>query len=582
MQKIFWAKTESQKKRFREHEASVVISEDGSLEFKESSIITPKGKEKLNRLISVIPKETEKKVDISSVSYLFQELKTINVLLTNACNLSCSYCYEQHNKDFGRFTNESLLETYRFLVNSNNRQKKVFQFFGGEPLIHKDVILDFLEKNKIELNDNAKGDFNTTIGIITNGLLLTKELIDQYLSYDFTYMMVSLDTNRSEVDHREIGQENIDELLEKIKYITDEPKQQKRITIRCTLSRENAPFFVDFVEKLYERGIRKIVVHPLVLDSSRGFILWGDEEWKKLHSDILYVLDTFPELTIQFSEGVGKKGEENCMIGSDMIAIDASGDFSGCYFFTNQKSNFTSDTILGNLFQKKIYIDRYKKFQTEYSKMFEVEEQCKTCDYKNSCYQCPAGNLDTGSRMFRPDDMCQKIVKLFIDLQEDVTKKQVKKKYDIICDAVNTEGENISFSKGLSYLLFFNYFNYHPKTSLVHDENIYDIDDYRKIVFLWKTILQNEKQFKLTPEKFTQQISSLLTDDVCELDEFYYYLLERKGLEKPSKFIKASNSYQKSFYLCLMHMLILYSDYNPREENFSENLVYENCDTCKT
>ena len=64
MQKIFWVKTESQKKRFQEHKASVVISEDGSLEFKESSIITPKGKEKLNRLISVIPKEIEKKVDI--------------------------------------------------------------------------------------------------------------------------------------------------------------------------------------------------------------------------------------------------------------------------------------------------------------------------------------------------------------------------------------------------------------------------------------------------------------------------------------------------------------------------------------
>jgi uncharacterized protein len=580
MQKIFWTKTESQKKRFEDHKASVFVSENGSLEFRENNIITPKGNQKINRLISVIPKEEEKIVDISSVSYLFQELKNVNILLTNACNLSCSYCYEQHNKDFGRFTNESLLETYRFLVNSNKRQRKVFQFFGGEPLIHKDIILEFLEKNKDELYENARGDFNTTIGIITNGLLLTKDLIDKYLSYDFTYMMISLDTDRSEVDHREIGQENIDELLKKISYITEEPKQQKRITIRCTLSRENAPYFKDFVDKLYQRGIRKIVVHPLVLDSSKGFIRWDDNEWKKLHEDILYVLENYSEMTIQFSEGVGQKGEENCMIGSDMIAIDASGDFSGCYFFTNQKSNSTADTILGNLFQKKIYIDRYKKFQTEYAKMFEMEEQCKSCDYKNSCYQCPAGNLDTGSKMFRPDDMCQKIVKLFVDLQEDVAKKQFKKKYEIICNSVDVEGENISFVKGLSYLMFFNHFNYHPKLYLVHD-GVYEIEDYKKMIFLWKKMIENEINFKFDPENFTEQVKSLLTEETCEIDDFYYYLLEKKNIVLPKNKVKALNSYHRSFYLCLLHMLILHTDYKPREENYSENLVYENCTSCK-
>ena len=103
-----------------------------------------------------------------------------------------------------------------------------------------------------------------------------------------------------------------------------------------------------------------MVVHPLTLDSSQGFIRWDDWEWEKLHKDILAVLNTYTDLQIHFSEGVGQKEEENCMIGSDMIAIDASGDFSGCYFFTNQKGGPTADTILGNIYQDKIYLDRYK------------------------------------------------------------------------------------------------------------------------------------------------------------------------------------------------------------------------------
>jgi uncharacterized protein len=579
-QPIVWLKTEAQKKRFQDHKASVSTSEDGTLQFESHNIITPKGLEKTNKLISIVPKPEETIVPLSSVSYLFQELKQMNLILTNACNLSCSYCYEQHNKDFGRFTNESLLSAYRFLVEANNRQKKVFNFFGGEPLIHKDIILDFVRKNEKELQENARGDFNTVVGIVTNGLLLTKPLIDEFLSYDFTYILISLDTDRSEVDHREIGQENIDQLMEHIRYMPDAPKQEKRVTIRCTLARENAPFFTEFADNLYERGIRRMVVHPLVLDSSKGFIRWKDEEWSKLHADILTVLDKYADMQIHFSEGVGQKGEENCMIGSDMIAIDASGDFSGCYFFTNQKANSTSDTILGNLFHRNIYIDRYKTFQKEYARMFELEEQCQKCDYKNACYQCPAGNLDTGTRMFRPDDMCQKIVKLYIDLQEDISKKQFKKKYEVICGALEIEGENVTFAKAISYLMFYFHFNYHPKLEVVHD-GIYEIDDYRKMLFLWKNIISGDNIVNYTTTDFVSQIKDALTDDTLEIDEFYYFILKRGNLAPSNNKVAAITPYQRAFFLSLLHMIILQSMHKTYEGTFSERLIHDTSELSK-
>jgi len=573
-QPIVWLKSEAQKKRFQDHKASVSTSEDGTLQFESHNIITPKGLEKTNKLISIVPKPEETIVPLSSVSYLFQELKQMNLILTNACNLSCSYCYEQHNKDFGRFTNESLLSAYRFLVEANNRQKKVFNFFGGEPLIHKDIILDFVRKNEKELQENARGDLNTVVGIVTNGILLTKPLIDEFLSYDFTYILISLDTDRSEVDHREIGQDKIDQLMEHIRYMPDAPKQEKRVTIRCTLARENAPFFTEFADNLYERGIRRMVVHPLVLDSSKGFIRWKDEEWSKLHADILTVLDKYADMQIHFSEGVGQKGEENCMIGSDMIAIDASGDFSGCYFFTNQKANSTSDTILGNLFHRNIYIDRYKTFQKEYARMFELEEQCQKCDYKNACYQCPAGNLDTGTRMFRPDDMCQKIVKLYIDLQEDISKKQFKKKYEVICSALEVEGENVTFAKAISYLMFFFHFNYHPKLEVVHD-GIYEIDDYRKMLFLWKNIISGDNTVNYTTTDFVSQIKDALTEDTLEIDEFYYFILKRGNLAPSNNKVAAVSPYQRAFFLSLLHMIILQSMHKTYEGTFSERLIHD-------
>lgn len=561
---------QSQKKRLQDHKISVVDN-DGKLIFRSENIITPKGLQKENRLISIMPEGEEQIIAVDEAKYLFQELKQMNLILTNACNLSCSYCYEQHNRDFGRFTEESLLTTYRFLVNANQRQKKVFNFFGGEPLIHKDLILKFVKENEQELQENARGDFNTVVGIVTNGLLLTEKLVDEFLGYDFTYVLISLDTDRAEVDHREIGQDKIDRLMEIIRYMPDEPKQQKRVTIRCTLARENAPYFTDFADNLYDRGIRRMVVHPLVLDSAKGFIRWTDDEWNNLHKDILAVLDKYSDMQIHFSEGVGQKGEENCMIGADMIAMDGSGDFSGCYFFTNQKANGAGKAILGNLFQDKIYIDRYKSFQKEYAKMFEEEEQCKTCDYKNACYQCPAGNLDTGSaKMFRPDDMCQKIVKLYIDLQEDIAKKQFKLKYESISRAMEVEGENATFVKGLLYLMFYFHFNYHPKLETVHS----DIEgiEYENLLAVFQSLLKTEHGY-YTAKDFVSQVKSELTDDKVAIDDMYYEILDRGRLAPTNNKKVGDTPHKRAFFLSLLHMIILQDSHKTFEGSFSERLT---------
>jgi hypothetical protein len=204
--------------------------------------------------------------------------------------------------------------------------------------------------------------------------------------------------------------------------------------------------------------------------------------------------------------------------------------------------------------------------------MFEMEEQCQSCDYKNACYQCPAGNLDTGTRMFRPDDMCQKIVKLYIDLQEDISKKQFKKKYDVICNSVSVEGENITFAKALSYLMFYFYFNYHPKLEVVHD-GIYDIKDYRQLLAVWKKMINGDITPKFIASDFSNQLESLLTEEIVEMDDFYYFVVQRGNLAPVNRKVKAETAFQKSFFLSLLHMIILQSMYKTYEGTFSERLL---------
>jgi radical SAM protein with 4Fe4S-binding SPASM domain len=413
---------EAQKQRLSSHERSVVEVDGKLVTTIEEINISGKGK-KNNKLVSVKPKDEEAAVPFTQAEELFKDLVQVNAMLTNACNLSCSYCYEQHNKDFGRFTKESLKQVYDWLNSRNNGQKKVFQFFGGEPLIHKPLIKEFMETYDEELRANYDNYRGTYLSMCTNGLLLNDEFTEFYFGKPYTHMMISLDTFNSAIDHREITPMQMNKLRTVIKKAIDTVDDPMRVVIRATLSEETSRDMGEFIDELYGLGVRNMVVHPLVLDSKQGYISWKEENWQSMRSKIFNALEKYDDLFIKFSEGVGQKEDSNCLVGSHMVAIDASGDFSGCYFFTNQKSNGADIAVLGNVIQDKVYVDRYKTFQGAYKEMFETEEQCRTCDYQNACYQCPAGNLDTGTRLFRPDDMCQKIVKLYVDFQTDVSKK---------------------------------------------------------------------------------------------------------------------------------------------------------------
>lgn len=550
-----------QKKRINiDHKASVKLNLDGELEYLTEKIITPKGLSKENKRIFVIPEKEEKIVSLNEAKHLFHELSTMNLILTNACNLSCTYCYEQHNKDFGRFTEESLLQAYNFLLNYSDANYKTFQFFGGEPLIHKDLILSFLQKNKDYLLKNSMGDTKQHVSMITNGLLLTPDFIEKYFDYEFTWAMISLDTLKSEKDHRELTQQQIYDILEKISLIPKKSKQ--RVLIRCTISQETSDDIVNFCEEIYNRGVKSIIIHPLILDSTNGFIKWSEEKWNNLHKDLLYIIGKYQDLKISFSEGVGKKGENNCMIGSDMVAIDGSGDFSGCYFFTNQKGNGTGKTILGNVFNNTIYIDRYKNFQNEFLKMLDSEEQCRTCDYKNACYQCPAGNLDTGSKMFRPDDMCQKVVKLYLDLQDDVLKKQFKTKLYELKESVIEQGENYVFSKSLMHLMYKMFTNKHA--SIEEKQETVEID-YEEILYCWKEMI--EKKTNFDGSSFINFFNNLNFNcsNKINIRDFYYFLLDRAQIPKFNNNSELNENI-KIGYLTLLHIMIL----NNENKTFNE------------
>jgi uncharacterized protein len=117
-------------------------------------------------------------------------------MISQTCNLRCSYCYGDKGK-FGSegacMTKEVAEKAIRFLVEKSkiiNSQYFLITFFGGEPLLNFELIKFVIEFNKTEYPDK---EFTYTF--TTNGTLFTHEIID-YIKSNNVSILISIDGDK--------------------------------------------------------------------------------------------------------------------------------------------------------------------------------------------------------------------------------------------------------------------------------------------------------------------------------------------------------------------------------------------------
>lgn len=101
-------------------------------------------------------------------------MKTIYLVVTEGCNLSCSYCYRRDNNTL--MSRETFTEYCKSLPDS---PYKIF-FFGGEPLLNWDLIT--FAVSYLSDDHNCQG-----FEIISNGLLLDEEKAQFINDWDIAF-----------------------------------------------------------------------------------------------------------------------------------------------------------------------------------------------------------------------------------------------------------------------------------------------------------------------------------------------------------------------------------------------------------
>ncbi len=199
------------------------------------------------------------------------EQMRLTVLTTLQCNFACDYCMQGDHGDHNKFAHKMSTDTAHRIVSwvrerleAVGPRKFVLTFFGGEPLLNVPVIRIISEGCHALC---AERGIPQHISLITNGLLLTPELVDSLLPVGLRGVKITLDGDRD--THNRMRplrgrQGTFDRIIENVRQVA----HKVAITIGGNFdetSVDSYPALLDFLrEQDFAGRIAKINFKPII------------------------------------------------------------------------------------------------------------------------------------------------------------------------------------------------------------------------------------------------------------------------------------------------------------------------------
>ncbi|PYR55183.1 MAG: hypothetical protein DMF85_20275 [Acidobacteria bacterium] len=124
----------------------------------------------------------------------------LTVLTTLQCNFACDYCIQGDHGDYNKHAAKMSLETAARVADWTESRLDalapssfVLTLFGGEPLLNLPVAYYLAER--LWTACQARG-MSMLVNVITNGLLLTEEVVDRLKPYGLNGIKITLDGDR--------------------------------------------------------------------------------------------------------------------------------------------------------------------------------------------------------------------------------------------------------------------------------------------------------------------------------------------------------------------------------------------------
>lgn len=183
---------------------------------------------------------------------------TINPTLD--CNFACPYCFEKNHP--AEYMSDEIENMIFDFVKKNNEVKNLnVTWFGGEPLLGykriKSLTKKFLE---LPLNYNA--------GMITNGYLLSKSIVENLSELKIKNIQITLDGLADRHDKRRClknGGKTFDKIVANIDLI-NKLSPQTHVNIRFNVDKTNEEEFIKVYNFIRDKHYRNVSINPAFVD----------------------------------------------------------------------------------------------------------------------------------------------------------------------------------------------------------------------------------------------------------------------------------------------------------------------------
>lgn len=349
-------------------------------------------------------------------------IKALCLHIAHDCNLKCAYCFASQG-DFN--TGKSLMapdtakKAIDFVVaNSGKRRNIEIDFFGGEPLMAFDTVLETVQYAR-GLEGSCDKKFRFTI--TTNGLLLDDAKI-AFINREMSNVVLSLDGRREIHDKMRMtvtGEGSYDLVLPKMKRLIASRPADMDYFVRGTYTKYNIDFTED-IKSILNEGFSNISVEPVVTDENNDYALL-EEDVPAIMTEYDRLCDfmverkkrgegfTFFHFMIDLSQGPCIiKRIKGCGAGCEYLAVTPEGDLYPCHQFVGNE-----DFKIGNLKEAKIDLQMASRFQN--TNIFS-RKKCERCWAKYYCSGgCSAANFHMNHNMDEPYSLACELEKKRIE-----------------------------------------------------------------------------------------------------------------------------------------------------------------------
>lgn len=319
--------------------------------------------------------------------------------LTNRCNYSCTYCYNDSNAKNGIYLSADVFKNTIQALKPFGLSRVALS--GGEPLLHPKI------KEIIEYNYHER----LSQILITNSSLLTDEhceLFTQFKDREFE-LELTLDGPNREINDKNRGKGSFYDFLNAYKRLL-KYDLLKQVILRCNLSFENIDYARDTAELVQSLGFNNIT-YSLLNTSGRANRMrlldsYQDAEKIKVLDQIVEDINTKGKISASFDHRVAYICPYQKMDSALTLKIDSEGNVFPCQSMMDKR--FALENICRDDFSVENICKNISKF-VHYlnARLTDEKTPCSQCAFQNLCSGgCLADVLNRTGNIYGVDKSC--------------------------------------------------------------------------------------------------------------------------------------------------------------------------------